>query len=320
MKRRLFVASAACCAVGTTAAQEIAYPSRPISLVVPFPAGGAGDFHARMLTQRLSANFGPLIVVNKAGGAGIPAAESVKRAAPNGYTLLQAHVGLLCVNPALYPALPYDPLRDFTPVTLLFKVATAIVVRADSPVTSLAELIEVARKRNDGLTYASVGIGTGTHLLGEHMRMITGSHMLHIPFQGSAPALQNLLAGRVDFGLDAVSNVKPFVDAGKLRVLALASEKRHPLLPSVPTTAQAGFKGLESDFWAGLMAPRDTSTAVVTKLRDAVEQVYQAPTFVEEMTSRGFEILTSTPAQLTDQIARDTEKLGGIVRAAGIKI
>jgi tripartite-type tricarboxylate transporter receptor subunit TctC len=273
-----------------------------------------------MVTQRFAANIAPWIVVNKPGGAGIPAAESVKRSAPDGYTLLQAHVGMLCVNPALYPALPYAPLRDFTPVTLLFKLATVIVVPADSPLTSLAELVKAASKKSEGLTYASVGIGTGTHLLGEHMRMSTGAQLLHVPFQGSAPALQNLLAGRVDFGLDAVSNVKPLVDAGKLRVLAIASEEPHSMLPGVPTAAQAGFKGFESDFWVGMLAPHDTPPSVVKKLGDAVKQVYQIPRFVDEMASRGFELLTSTPAQFTEQIAYDTEKLGRIIRTAGIKL
>jgi tripartite-type tricarboxylate transporter receptor subunit TctC len=320
MKRRLFVASGACCIALPALAQETAgYPSRAISLVVPFPAGGAGDLHARLITQRLGSGFGPWIVVNKAGGAGIPAAESVKRAAPDGYTLLQGHVGMFSVNPALYPKLAYDPRKDFAPVTLLFQLGTAVVVNADSPVSTLAGLVELAGKK-EGVTYASVGIGTGTHLLGERMRLNTQTNMIHVPFQGSGPALQNLLAGRVDFALDGVSNVKPLVDAGKVRVLAIASDKRHALLPTVPTSAEAGFKGLESDFWVGLFAPRETSPTIVGKLHDAVSAVSRAPVFSADLAARGFEIVNSTPSELADRVARDGDTLGRIIRTAGIKI
>lgn len=321
MQRRALITSAATVAFTRKGfAQADEYPSRPITVLVPFPPGGGGDIHTRVLSQKVGAILGQQIIVdNRSGGAGVIAAQAVKRAAPDGYTLIQGNSGMFAVNVALYPKLPYDPVKDFQPVTLLFQLPTIIAVNANSPIKSLADLVAKARSSPQGLTYGSPGIGTGPHLVGEFLKAQTGAQLIHIAHAGSAPSLQNLLGGNVDLVMDGVANVKQYVVAGKMRGLAVASLQRHPLLPDVPTTAEAGFKGLELDAWFGLFAPAGTSSAIVQKLNREFVKVSKDPAFVKEFSERGFDIVSSSPKELAEILLRDIDKLGNVVRAAGIK-
>jgi len=297
------------------------YPTRAIRLVVPFPPGGVADPVARLVGDQVGKMLGQAVVVdNRPGGAGIIAAEIVKQAPADGYTLFMGHAGTHAVNPSLYPSLPYDPVKDFQPVTVLMSTSHVLVVPLESPAKSVAELAALAKSRPEGLTFASQSIGTGGHLLGEMFRMRTGAKLEHVPYKGSAPALADLIAGRVDFFFDAVITATPQIRAGKIRALATASRKRAAVLPDVPTMAEAGFPGIEADFWFALFAPAGTPPDVVQRLNQAFAKAMHSPEVKARFSEQGLDITTGTPEELAALIRADTERLGKVVREAGVKI
>src|SRR5215467_12566169 len=240
------------------------FPSRPITLVVPFPPGGVTDPVARFVGQKVAESVGQQVVVeNKPGAGGVIGAETVKRAPADGYTLFMGHAGTHAVNPALYTKLPYDPVKDFVPITLMISTAHILVVPADSPAKSVSELVALAKSRPNGLVYASQSVGAGGHLLGEMLKARTGANLHHVPYKGSAPAIQDILAGRVDLFFDAPITSGPHVREGKLKILAAASPRRLRWFPDTPTMAEAGYPGVELDFWFGLFAPAGTPQPVL---------------------------------------------------------
>lgn len=297
------------------------YPSRPIRLVVPFPPGGVADPVARMIGDKAGKSLGQSVVVdNRPGGAGIIGAEIVRQAPADGYTLFMGHAGTHAVNPSLYPNLPYDPVRDFQPVMLMMSTSHVLVVPLESPAKSVNDLAALAKSKPEGLTFASQSIGTGGHLLGEMFKVRTGTNLQHVPYKGSAPALADLMAGRVDFFFDAVITAAPQIKGGKIRALATASKRRASILPEVPTMTEAGYPGIELDFWFALFAPAGTPPAIVQKLNQEFTKALHSPEVSTRFIEQGLDIITGTPEELAALIRTDTERFGKVVREAGIKV
>lgn len=302
-------------------AQAQTFPSKPIRLIVPFPPGGVTDPVARMVGEKVGQSIGQTIVVdNRPGGAGIIGAQIARRSAPDGYTLFMGHSGTHTVNPHLYASLPYDPVRDFQPITLMMMTSHVLVVPESSRARSVAELVALARSQTGGLTYASQGVGAGGHLLGEMLAARTGARLQHVPYKGSAPALLDLLSGRVDLFFDAVITSAPHVKAGKLRALATASPRRARVLPEVPTMAEAGYPGIDLDFWFALFAPAETPQDAVRRLHAEFVKALDGPEVAARFTEQGLDIVTSSPEELRALIQADTGRLRKIVREAGVRI
>ena len=313
------IAGAATAAVSAFALGQT-FPAKPITIIVPFPPGGVTDPVARQVGQRLAENVKqPVIVDNKPGASGIIASEYVKKQPADGYTVLFAFTGSHAVNPSLYTKLPYDPQKDFQPVTLIINTPHILVVPADSPAKSVADLVAMAKSKPAGLTFASQGIGAGGHLLGEMFKAQTKTNLSHVPYKGSAPALTDMLAGRVDLFFDAMVTSLPYVKDGKLRALAIANKTRSKLLPDVPTMAEAGLPGVEMDQWFGMMVPAGTPPAVVAKLNEEFIKAVRSPDIEKSLTERGLDVVTSTPDQFAAQIKTDTAALGKVVKESGAK-
>jgi tripartite-type tricarboxylate transporter receptor subunit TctC len=288
---------------------------------VPFPPGGVADPVARMIGDQVGRGLGQSVVVdNRPGGAGIIAADLARQAPADGYTIFMGHAGTHAVNPSLYAKLPYDPVKDFQPVTLLMSTSHVLVVPPDSPARSVADLVALAKSQAGGLSFASQGIGTGGHLLGEMFRMRSGTSLQHVPYKGSAPALADLMAGRVDLFFDAVITATPQIRAGKIRALATASAKRLAILPDVPSMAEAGYPGIEADFWFALFVPAGSPPAVVQRLNQEFGKAMHSPEVKARFSEQGLDIVTSTPEELSALIRADTERLGKVVREAGVKV
>lgn len=308
-------------ATATGFAQPEAFPSRPITFVVPYPPGGGGDLQARMVGTRISENLNQQVIVeNRSGGGGIIAAQLVKRANPDGYMLLQGNIVTHAINPSLYSKLPYDPVKDFQPITLLMKFSSIIAVRAESPIKSLEEMLALAKSKPGGLTYASPGPGSSSHLNGETLKSLSGADLRHVAYRGSAPAIQDTLGGNVDMLIDAVGNVSPHVAGGRLRALAVFSKERDRSLPQVPATEELGYKGVDITYWLGVYAPAGTPQPVVRRLHAEFVKASQNPAFIKDFSNRGFVIETSTPEELAAVMKYDTERLGKLIRTLGLKI
>jgi tripartite-type tricarboxylate transporter receptor subunit TctC len=320
-RRRFVFAGAAFAGLAATGALGQGFPSRTIRLVVPFPPGGVTDPVARMVGERVAQSIGQSVVIdNRPGAGGIIGASVVKQAPADGYTLFMGHAGTHAVNPHLYASLPYDPARDFVPITLMISTAHVLVVPGSSPARSVAELVALSKSRPEGLTYASQSVGAGGHLLGEMLKMRTGGNLLHVPYKGSAPALTDVLAGRVDLYFDAVITSAPHIKAGRLRALATASTRRSPMLPQTPTMGEAGYPGIELDFWFALFAPAGTPPPVERKLHEEFVRALKAPDVVKRFIDQGLDVVTSTPEELAALIRADTERLGKVVKDAGIRV
>ena len=302
-----------------TAAAEL-LSSRPITIIIPFTPGASADTMQRIVGKKVTENTGQTLVVeSRAGGGGAIGAAVVKTAAPDGHTLFQANAGTHAANAALYATLPYDPIKDFRPITLLWSFPQLLAVPLDSPAKSVAELIALAKSKPGGLSFASQGSGSGGHLLGEMLKARTGANLVHIPYRGAGPAALDLAAGRVDFFFVSFSSVLPFLQAGKVRVLAVTSLRRLPALPDAPTMREVGFAGIELDAWFGLVAPAGTPDPVLDKLNAAFVQAVRDPQVVKQIIDQGAEPAGNTPAEFAAFIASETERFGKIVRAAGVK-
>ena len=303
---------------GDAAAQLLS--SRPITVIIPFTPGSSADTLQRLVDKKVTENTGQTLVVeSRPGGGGAIGAVAVKQAPPDGHTLFQANSGSHAANPSLYPSLPYDPVKDFRPITLMWSFPQVLAVPADSPAKSAAELIALAKARPDGLSYASQGSGSSGHLLAEMLKAKTGANLVHIPYRGAGPAALDLAAGRVDFFFVSYSSVLPFLQAGKVRAIAVTAAKRVPATPDVPTLREAGFDGIELDAWFGLVAPAGTPDAVVGKLNAAFVQAVRDPEVVKQIADQGAEAAGTTPARFAAFMAAETERIGKIVRAVGVK-
>lgn len=305
--------------VDTVNAQEN-YPSRPVSIIVPFTPGGSNDVVARVIGQRLGQIWHqPVIVENKAGAAGSIGTDQVAKAAPDGYKLLITNNNTMSINPVLLPNTPYVVARDFVQVTQLGAVPVVLVVNANVKAKSVKELIDLAKAAPGKLSYASSGSGSPQHLSAELFKSMTGTSIAHIPYKGAAPAITDMLAGQVDLQFGAINSLLPHIRSGKLRALAVGGSRRAALLPDVPTMAEAGLPQYDSEIWLGLAVPAGATPALVNRINTAVARVLEEPAVKEKLAEQGIETRPTTPQEMTMLVEKDTARWASVIKSAGIK-
>jgi len=297
------------------------YPTRPIRLVVPFPAAGTTDILARAVAQHLSVVFGQQVVVdNRPGAGGNIGSDLVAKAAPDGYTLLMGTVGTHAINPSLYSRMPYDAVKDFSPVILVAGVPNVLEVNPSLPVKSVQELIAYAKTNPGKLNFASSGSGTSIHLSGELFKTMTGVQMTHVPYKGSAPALTDLVGGQVQLMFDNLPSSIAFIKAGKLRALAVTTLTRSSALPDVPTIAESGVPGFDASSWFGVLAPAGTPHEVVAKLNAEIAKWLATPEAKEKLASQGAIAFGGSPEDFARHIATESTKWAKVVKESGAKV
>lgn len=319
-RRGVLAGVASLAAIGPTQAQSD-FPSRPISILVPFPPGGTSDVVTRLLAQKVGDSLKANIVVdNRSGGGGVVAALATKQAAPDGYTLFLTNNGLFAITPALMPDVRFDPIKDFQPVTAVVKFPSVLVVPQDLPARNVKELVELARAKPAGLTFASQGVGSGGQILGEMLRLKTGVKLIHVPYRGAGPAMNDIVAGTVDFIFTSYVSAAGQIAAGKARIIAVTTQKRSPTIPDVPTMTEQGYADIDLDIWHGLVAPAGTPMPIVRKLNEEFVKAARSPDIADKMTVQVSEMIPGSPEDLAKLIASDVERLGKVVRDAGIKM
>ena len=303
------------------AGSEDAYPEKAVRIVVPFAAGGSTDVVARILAEKLQAQFKqPFVVDNRAGASGNIGAELVAKSPADGYTLLMGATGILSINDHLYGKLNYNAQKDFVPVAYATENANILVVAPGLPVTDVASLVSLARSKPGTLSFASSGPGSSTHLSGELFKAMAGVNLLHVPYKGSSAALTDLLGGNVSMLFDNAPSSIGFVQQGKLRALAVTSRKRIPGLPNVPTLDEAGIKGYESLSWSGVVAPAATPRPIVMKLNRAIDQILKSEDVKARLVQLGVEPVGGTPEDFARQIQSEHDKWGKVIQTANIKL
>lgn len=296
------------------------YPSKPIKLIVPFPAGSTPDIVGRTLGQKLNQAWGqPVVVENKTGAGGNIGTAEAAKAAPDGYTLVIGINGPVAVNKALYKSLPYDPQTDLKPISLLAVGAQMLAVHPSVPAKDLKEFVEYVRKNPGKLSYGSVGAGSGSHLTMELLKSQAGLDIVHVPYRGFPPVVQDLLPGTIHATFAIIPAVLPNVKAGKLKGLAVTSEKRSPLAPDVPTVAEQGFPRFDATVWIGLLAPAGVPKDVLDKLAGETQRAMADAEVRKRLNSQGFEVVGGTPEHFERFIRSETEKWTGIVKLTGAK-
>ena len=305
---------------GPALAQD-SFPTRAITVIVPFPAGGTTDIVARLAGQALSQELGqPVVIDNRPGAGGNIGSQTVARAAADGYTLVMGTVGTHAINPALYKKMPYDHLKDFAPISRVANVPNLLVANPSQPYRTVKELIAYAKANPDKLTFASSGNGTSIHLAGELFKSLTGVQMQHVPYKGSAPALADLMAGQTNIMFDNLPSSIAFVRAGKLRPIAITTLKRSPELPDVPTIAESGVPGFDASSWFGLLAPAGTPPAVIKRIDDALLKVMETTDLKKKIMEQGGEPVGETPDKFAAFIRTETVKWAKVVKDSGASV
>ena len=303
-------------APGPLAAQS--YPTKPVRLIVPFAPGGGTDIMARTLGQKLTESWGQQVVVDNRGGAGtIIGTELAVKSPPDGYTVMLANIAL-ALNPGLHSKLPYDALKDLTPVILIASQPNALAANPSLPANSVKELVALAKSKSTKLNYASSGNGGVGHISGEMFRIMIGADLAHIPYKGGGPAAIDVIAGQVPIAFISLPTVMSHLKAGKLKVLAITDSKRSAAAPNIPTVSET-LPGFQVDNWIGLLAPAGTSKEIVAKLNSDILKAIQTPELRERMLAQGFDVQGSTPAQFGAAIKADIEKYTKIIRQANIR-
>jgi len=317
----LVIAGAAFCTAQTALAQSTAgYPAKPIHIVVTFTSGGAPDILARLIGDKLNAAWGqPVIVDNKPGAGGNIGADFVAKSPPDGYNLVLGTVGTHSINGALYKNMPYDMVKDFTPVTLLASTPNMLVINNDVPAKNLKEFIALGKKEGK-MTFASSGAGTSIHVSGELFKTMTGIDMTHIPYKGRASAIPDLLGGRVTMMFDNMPSSLPLVREGKLRALGVTSAKRSQAAPDIPTLAESGLPGFEAVSWFALFAPANTPRPIVDKLQGEVSKILKAPDVSKKLLDLGLDPVGSTPDELAAYQKSEIAKWSKVVKDSGAKV
>ena len=302
------------------AADTLAYPGRPLRLVVPFPPGGSAETVARILGQMLSESVAQQVVIDNRPGAGtIVGCDIVAKAPPDGHTLLLGSAGLT-INATLMSKLPFDPVRDLTPVTLVTSAPNILVVNPTVAAASVPELIALAKAKPHQLNFGSAGTGSGNHLAGEMLKVIAGIDIVHVPYKGDAPAVTELVGGQIHMLFIGLAPVIGHVKAGRLRALAVTSLARSPLMPELPTVADGGLSGFESNTWAGLFVPAGTPEAVMAKLNVEVSRTLKLPDVRERLTNLGFEVIGNSPGEFGQYFRSEIVKWARVIKQANVRI
>jgi tripartite-type tricarboxylate transporter receptor subunit TctC len=296
------------------------FPGKPVRIIVPFAPAGSTDITARIVAQKLTDAWRQQVIVdNRAGAGGNIGAEVVAKSAPDGYTLLLATTGVMGINHRLYRNLPYDAVRDFSPVTQIGALPLILIVHPSLPVKSVRDLVAIAKAKPGELSYASSGVGSATHMTCELFRMMAGVDVVHIPYKGSGQAMVDLISGQVGMAFDQITSSLPHVESGKLRAVAVTSAKRFPSVPQLPTVAEAGIPGYESVSWNGIAAPAGTPRDIVSRIQEQIARALQAPDIKERFFKDGIEGVGSTPDQFAAHIRSERAKWEKVVDSAGIK-
>ncbi|SEK15823.1 Tripartite-type tricarboxylate transporter, receptor component TctC [Variovorax sp. OK605] len=301
-----------------------AYPARPVHIIAPFTPGGSTDLLARAIGQELGRAFSQAVVVDNVPGAGgSVGADKASKSPADGYTLLMGHIGTLAINPSLYPKLDYHPLRSFTPVAWVARVPNVLVVHASVPARTLPELIALAKARPGQMAFGSGGNGSAAHITMEYLKLQTGTSFLHIPYRGTAPAVNDLLAGQLQVLFTGAPALMPHIKAGKLRAIAVSSPHRIALLPDVPTVAEsgvAGTKGFEADQWYGLVAPAGTPAAVVAALNQQINRSLDSAEVKMRLGAEGAEPTPTSPKAFGDLIASEMVRWDRVIKTAHVTV
>jgi tripartite-type tricarboxylate transporter receptor subunit TctC len=301
------------------AAEE--YPARPVTMVVPVTPGGIVDFTARLIAEGLTSELGSQFIVDNRGGAsGNIGIQRVARADPDGYTLLVAYSGYQVTNPSLFKKLTWDPIRDFTPVGLAIVAPHVIVARKDLPVDSLQELIDYAKAHPGELNFGTPGNGSIPHIGGEQLQQLTGAKMVHVPYKGTGPAMTDLLGGTLDLVITTPPSAAGHLRTGKVKGLALAGDKRHPMLAELPTTAESGLPGFELEAWTAIYAPAGTPQPIVDKLAASLEKVVKSPAFEKSALEQGTYAVHMGPKELGEFTRTELAQWGEVIKKAGIEL
>jgi tripartite-type tricarboxylate transporter receptor subunit TctC len=307
--------------VAATHAFAQAYPAKPVKMIIPYPPGGGNDTLGRLFAAKLSDRLGqPVVVENRPGAGTLIGTDAAAKSAPDGYTILLSSIATHALSPNLYSKVPYDPIKDFAPVTLLGIAPTVLVVRNDLPAKDLAELVAAAKAKPGGFTYASGGNGTPPHINGEVFKAVAGVDLLHVPFKGGGPALVDLMAGRVDVMLDTAASAMPHVRSGKLRALAITGAKRSAEYPDLPTFAEAGLSGYDTNAWYSVHAPAGTPPEVVRRLNAELVASLKEPDVQARFKQLTTEPVGNTPDEFAAFVRAELDKYARVIKSAGIRL
>jgi len=296
-----------------------AWPSKPVRFILPFPPGGGTDILGRIIAERLTANLGqPVVIENRGGAGGNVGAEAAAKSAPDGYTIVLVAPSL-AISTSLYSKLNYDPVKDFAPVSLVAIVPNVMITNPAVPAGTLAEFIRLAKTKPGEMNFGSGGSGTSNHLAGELFNIVAGVKLVHVPYKGVNLAMNDVLSGRVQFVVIGIPAAAPHIKAGKLRALALVAPQRSPVLPDVPTAAEAGLPKFEVTTWYGILAPAGTPRTIVARVNAELVRIMHAPELKERLDALATDPVTSTPEEFADLIGREIAKWGEVVREAGLK-
>lgn len=297
------------------------YPARTVTIIVPFPAGGSTDILGRTIARKLGESWGQQVIVdNRPGAGGNIGMALAAKAAPDGYTLVMGSDGSIAINPSLYRKLPFDPLRDYVPVTQLVTIPLILAVHPSIPAKTVRELVVLARARPDQLNYGSGGNGTIGHISGEMFKTATGTKIVHIPYRGSTQAITDLIGGQVALVFGGIPTMLPHVRSGKLKALAVSSIKRSAAVPELPTVDEAGVRGFEISFWLGLLAPAGTPGEIVNRVNSEIVRILNLSDIRERFASLGADPVGSSPAEFAAHIRKELPKYAKVVKEAGMRV
>jgi tripartite-type tricarboxylate transporter receptor subunit TctC len=321
---KLWISSTVLAAVALAAAagaHSQAYPAKSIRLIVPWPPSGTVDILARPLAQKLSENLGqPVVIDNRPGANSIVGSEIAARSTPDGYTLLVDNISGHAANATLYKKLPFNTLNDFAPVNLIGAVPTVLVVNPSTPAQSLKEVVTLAKSQPGKLAYASFGTGSSAHLAGELFKNVAGIDLVHVPYKGGAPALADVMGGRVYMMLATLPSALAFIQSNRLRAIAIAGRHRARILPAVPTTEEGGITGLDAANWYGALFPAKTPPAAIARMNQEINKVITDPQMSQQFQALGYELAGSTPQELGARLKEETAKWGKVVRMSGAQL
>jgi tripartite-type tricarboxylate transporter receptor subunit TctC len=321
MRRRAALALALALPGASGAAWAADYPAKPVKIVVPYAPGGGADSVARIVAKKVSENVGQAIVIENKGGAGaILGTDQVAKAEPDGYTLLLGQSGPISINPAVYKSLPYDPVKDFAPITMTTAYPYVLVVNSELPAKTLHELVALAKSKPDSMNYGSTGVGAANHLVAEMFSSKTGVKMTHVPYRGTALAVGDLLAGQLTMVFADPISALPHIKSGKLRALAVTSLERSPVAPEVPTVAESGYAGFEALAWHGILAPARTPPAVIRKLNEEIVKALKDPATRDLLVNQAMQIVGSTPEEFAAFIQKDIATWKAVAAAAKVTV